>query len=127
MYNFQQRKKVRKALSSRWAFFILLLITLLLVKGAWGVYIKMRESDEFLRKSEKSLQNAHSRKVELSASIEHLKTSEGVEREIRGKFNVAKPGEEIIMIVDQKDLGKEEEQGRIPWYTRLGRFFSNLF
>lgn len=119
MYNFQQKKKIRKLLTSRGAFFVLLIITIFLVRGAVGVYMKGKESKQALAKVSQSLIEVKSREEELAGSIAEMKTPQGVEREIRGKFNVAREGEEVIMIVDEKT---SPENGLEVRKTLYGRF-----
>jgi gas vesicle protein len=127
MYNFQQRKKIRKMLTSRWAFGLLAFITVLLVRGAWGVHLKMKESEEALRKVHENLSTSIEREAQLSKSIESLKTPEGVEREIRGKFNVAKNGEEVIMIVDAKQNEQSVESETPSWADRFAVWLKSFF
>jgi len=42
------------------------------------------------------------REGNLESQIETLKTPEGIEEEIRSKFNVVKPGEQVILIVPEE-------------------------
>jgi len=126
MQDFQQRKKVRKILSGRAAFLVLLIVTILLVRGVWGVFEKERESSLALIKARESLAAADSREQELSTNIERLKTPQGLEREIRDRFSVAKSGEEIILIVDQKKEVELETDTRTVW-EKIGDWFGEVF
>ena len=52
-----------------------------------------REMEELLRKKEG-----------LESNINRLKVPEGIEKELREKFQLKKPGEEFVVIVDEKSL-----------------------
>ena len=63
-------------------------------------------------------------KEKLSSDIAKLQTEEGVEENIREKFGLAKEGEGMIVIVEDKN------QPEIPLETNTSGFFSffkNLF
>ncbi len=114
-------------LTSRWAFVVLAVVTILLLKGAWGVHLKMKESQDSLVKVHQSLQVAQKRETELTTSIDTLKTPEGIEREIRSKFNVAKSGEEVIMVVDTTQNESSTDDTGTPLGRVLGSWFFFLF
>ncbi len=42
----------------------------------------------------------NARKDMLNSEIGRLKTDNGVEEEIRSKFNVAKPGETVVVVIN---------------------------
>ena len=60
----------------------------------------------------------------LSSEIERLKTKDGIEEEIRNKFNVVKPGEHLVVIVDDASTSKNEttKQNTGWWGSFLGWF-----
>ncbi len=114
-------------LTSRVAFFVLLMVTIFLIRGAWGVYQKQVQSSADLLRVKESLGEAQKREIELTQAIEHLQTSEGVEREIREKFNVARSGENVIMIVDEIQSSGLPELRKRSLFNFVTEFLRSLY
>jgi cell division protein FtsB len=121
------KEKFRKALYSRASFVILILITVFLVRGALGVLAKKNESKERLVRAEMDLASAIERENELNSSIERLNTKDGIEEEIRSKFSVAKPGEEIVVIVDAPNSDDGADKKDSSLWGRIKGWFSSIF
>jgi len=113
-------------IASRAVFVILVVVTGLLVQGAYGVLQKKRDTNQDLVKAKQSLVMAEARKQDLTVSIETLKTPQGLEREIRDRFSVAKSGEEIVLIVDPKAEVKPELE-RVSVWQKLWAWIKNIF
>lgn len=126
MKDFQQRKKVRRMAASRAAFLALIIVAVLLIRGAYGVFLKERETSQDLVKTKESLAAADARSQELTLSIETLKTEQGLEKEIRDRFSVAKSGEEIVLIIDPKVEEKLVQEEASLW-IRIRDWFKNVF
>lgn len=126
MEDFRSKQKIRKRLYSRTTFFTLLLITVLLLKGVWGAWDKHRESRANLKNVEVELVEARNRESELATRIEKLETQEGVEKEIRERFSVTKPGEEIVLIVEEDLSGGGHQEGEASWWKKVGKWFADL-
>ncbi len=105
MEDFRIKQKIRKKVYSRWVFFSLLILTALLLQGVFGAWKKHQASKKNLEVVEKNLTEARMREKELDTQIEVLNTQEGIESEIRERFSVTRPGEEIVLIID--DLNNE--------------------
>jgi len=123
MMDFQQKKRMRKVLYSPKVALLLLVVFVFLARGAWGAYTKERESRLNLNKVEEDYSKAMEREAFLSEEIDRLSTEEGMEEEIRGKFNVTKPGEEVVLVIESEgDLSEEvaEKQG---FWKKLISFF----
>lgn len=80
----------------------LLVILFFIIKGSFGVYQKYSFSKNELKKSESELIVLEEKKSNLSEQVAHLDTETGIEKEIRSKFDVAKEGEKLIVIVDDE-------------------------
>ena len=87
---------------------------------------KQIESGENLKKIEENLTSANLKKAELEKNIENLKTEEGQEKEIREKYDVKKPGEEIILIVEPKNVASQNATTS-GVLGKIGKWFKNLF
>lgn len=75
----------------------------------WGgvavirAYAKQREAVVNRNASKRELKEVQQKQVELSANIENLSTDRGLEAEVRNRYRVAKPGEQLVIVVDNKD------------------------
>lgn len=85
---------------------------------------KMEETAKNKKIVEDKIAELEKSKAKLSSDINSLKTEAGVEESIRNKFGLAKDGENMIMITEDKNLPETQSQ------TDSSGFFSflkNLF
>lgn len=88
-------------------FFVLLFFV---GRAALNTYGKMTESSVRRSQAEAELAELEGRFDELSKKVEYLETEKGIEEEIRTKFNVAREGEKVFVIVgDNNDKEKTVE------------------
>lgn len=104
---------------------ILLLLCGLLFRATWGMYVKATQSKEEASKVSLELSELKQREVVLRDSIEKLKTDSGVEAEIREKYNVAREGEQVVVLVG----GTTTIATTTPksFWDKTRQFFSNMF
>ena len=102
-------------------FAILVLIFAWNVFGFWG---KMEETAKNKKTAEDKIVDLQKQKDKLSNDISKLNTDQGVEENIRDKFGLAKPGEGMIVVVD--DTSKPPAPPSSVSSKFLG-FFKNLF
>lgn len=81
---------------------LLVLVSILLVRGTWSMYTKYRDAKERTQVAASELAAVQERKVLLQGQLERIKTSNGVEEELRHKFDVAREGEHLVVIVDKE-------------------------
>lgn len=110
MLEFQEKRKFKKFLYCRLTSIFLLILVILILKGVWEVYEKQHYTKDNLTRVASDLQNLKERELMLSSEIQRLKTENGKEQEVREKFGLVRPGEEVIIIVDDLD-GEEEGAG----------------
>jgi cell division protein FtsB len=103
MRDFQGRRKWHRILRSDVFSFILLIATILLLKSVWGVYNKDSVARINMQEAEVTLANLQKKKAGLEKEIAKLNTERGVEEELRRRFQVVKPGEQVLMIVDKNE------------------------
>lgn len=113
-----RKRQIRKLLYSRPMVFILLLAVLWVGKAAWGVYLKERDSRQKLGHTMEELAALKTRQVSLQEKIDRFKTEQGVEAEIREQFPVAKPGERMVVIVEDQATPKPK-----PAPSLVSKFF----
>ena len=102
MREFQEKRKIKRRIYSKTTVIILAIILLLFVEGTWKVYQKDRKSGQNLDRVNSELSSLSARQIALNAEISRLKTDQGTEDEIRSKYDVSKPGEQVLVIVDKE-------------------------
>ncbi len=102
MKELQQKQRFKKFLYSTPFLIVLLIVAFLLGKGAWGIVSKQYESGARLEELEEKNKMLRERQVNLESDIANLQTDEGVMAEIRAKFNAAREGEHLVVILDEK-------------------------
>jgi len=125
MIDFQQKKKARKILYSKLSIFILLILVILLGRSTYHIYERKQLSDNDYASVKKSYDNLNAREVMLNSEIARLNTQSGIEEEIRSKFNVSKPGERVITVVNgsSSDEGKDRTIKNIGIWSRFTSWF----
>jgi len=121
MFDFYEKRKMRNIVYSKPALVLLGIIMLAFVYSVYGAIQKERETRVVREQRESVLNELHEREEVLQKEIDRLNTEKGVESEIRSKFEVAKEGEEVIVIVE----APEEEEEFIPQEEK--GFFKKLF
>lgn len=102
MKELQRRQKIRQILYSWPSIVVMALIAFFLIKGAFGVMVKERESARRVDDLEAKFGELNTRETELNEDISRLGTERGVEEEIRDKFSVTREGEFVAIIVDER-------------------------
>lgn len=103
MREFQDRRRVKKLLHSRYALAVLVIAILILSRAVWGIYVKYEKSKILAEKSQADLLVLEARENTLTRSINALGTEEGREKELRDRFGVVKEGEKMIILVDDSE------------------------
>ena len=114
MREFERKKKIYRIFYSKVTLLILLILLAISIKSTWNIYKKYKESKEYIQHSRQELTLVTERQKELESKVEELHTEKGIEKEIRTNFNVAKEGEQVIIIVP--DESKEE----VPAVSKKG-------
>lgn len=102
MFDFQQKRKLKAAFGSRVTWVILLVLTTLMAVSAYNRYQIARDMAERRNVVEKELEALVDRKLELEADVQYLSGERGMEAEMRRQFDVAKEGEQVVIIVEDE-------------------------
>lgn len=127
MHEFQQKQKIRRILYSRNSLIVIAIITTFFLRGAWGVWQKQKESEVKLKETEAALALAQNRQTVLTQNIERLNTQEGVEHEIRERFSVKKPGEDVILVVEPEQATSGEVTESKSSWSKVVSWFASFF
>ena len=129
MREFQEKRKFKKIVYSVWLQAILGIIFLALVFSAVKVYKKSRISVQKFQEIKEERAGLEKRNAELAAEAARLESESGQEREIRKRFDVAKPGEKIIVIVDKtsEDVKISGANVKTGFFPGIWRWVKNWF
>ena len=121
MFDFYEKRKLRNILYSKPVLAMLAVIILLFSYSVWGAYQKEAETRGKWNQRASVLDELKDRESGLQTEIDRLDTPRGLEAEIRNKYEVAKDGEEVIVIVEPPD----EEATTAP--SEQKGFWARLF
>jgi cell division protein FtsB len=99
---------------------LLALVIVWLVSLIFGIARKEEIARTTVAETKEELAQLEVRKETLQANIAELGTDRGQEASLRQTFGVAKPGEEVIIVVTEKDLPPPPE---VTWWARVLHFF----
>ncbi|MEI6528675.1 MAG: septum formation initiator family protein [bacterium] len=125
MLEFQEKRKIRKMMYSKPALIVLFIAIVFLLKEVYDIYQKQQISRQNYDRVATSVESLKSREKMLTSELDRLSTNQGVEAEIREKFNVVKPGEEIIMVINSSSSEADQTAGNSEqnwWQKFIGWF-----
>ena len=121
MLQFYEKRTLRGYLTSPIALGILGLICLFMSTVVYDRYSIEREMLAKQQDAEKNLNNLEARKVELDKKVQYLSNDRGIEAEMRRNFDVARPGEQVVIIIDPEKPADVKPLDAMPapekpWY-----------
>lgn len=108
MNNFQAKKKNRKIIHTIPVLLILSIILIIFVVGVFSLFFKMQDTHRNKENSQAKLKELEDRKSKLLLDIEGLTTTSGQEKLFRENYGFAKPGEGVVVIVEDENSKKLE-------------------
>lgn len=106
---------------------VLITLGIVILISAWSVlrfWNKMEETTKNKKITEDRVATLLQQKEKLLVDINALQTDEGKERIFRENFGLAKEGEELIVVVDDKT---QPEPPKTSSFSSFFSFFKNLF
>jgi cell division protein FtsB len=117
MFGFHEKRKLRGIIYSKGAIVLLGAVTVFMSVVVWSSYSK--EYDTRVRKNEQQagFGELSKRAEELRSEISRLQSAAGVEAEVRDKYGVRLPGEELIVIIepDAEESLQVQPRSRSLW------------
>lgn len=113
MFDFYQKRKLRAVVNSPITQGVILALALMV---GWSAYVRFEVAMEMReRRVQADLQAAalEQRKVELEKKVDYLSSKRGIESELRRQFDVALPGEQVVVIIDDE----KDESSIVPLST----------
>ncbi len=117
--HFGKQNTYKEFLYSKPMIIFLVLLALLLVTSVFERFGIERQMAQRRMESEEELQLQKQRRLELEQRVEYLEGQRGIEEELRKNFDVAKEGEQIIILVgdDENPIEKQQKEDSVyPWY-----------
>ena len=125
-YRKNEPSLLQTILASHWTQAVLLL---LIAGMGWQVYDRFtieRSVAERRADTEVELQNLQAQRAELAEQVENMQDDFGIETEIRQNFDVAREGEQIVIILDDDldsvperegpSIDDDTENSKARWY-----------
>lgn len=122
MLEFRERQKRRRVLSSNITIGVLCIVIAIAAKETWDLYAKERHARELLENARVRQESLGEREAFLKSELANLGDEEGVEGELRERFGIAKPGEKVIVLIDEEATTTFEEPKK-GWWARLWSWF----
>jgi len=124
MDEFKKRSLLRRIIFSRFVFLALVVIAVALGFSVVKTYEINRAAETIKSKAENELLALEDKRKQFEASLGRLNSEFGVEEELRSKLQVKKPGEELVIIIEETNGGGEASSTEINQETG---FFKDFF
>lgn len=104
------------------------LAVFLVVVLCWGLfvvyrmYVKNREAVALRNQFQGELETLNHKKEELSDKINNLSTDRGLEAEVRNRYRVIRPGEQLVIVVDDAAKNGQPTASKPSIWTRIKEF-----
>ena len=102
---------------------VLFVLAILMSWSAYNRYQKSEIMEGRRLEAEAEVQRLRDQKATLEKQVNYLKDERGIEAEMRRQFDVALPGEQVVVIVDDKDTNASSSNEsntpvieERPWY-----------
>lgn len=131
MFDFHEKRKIRRIIFSKTVIGVLFALTILLSFSVFERYIIAREMQKKLDDKYAELNALTLRAQTLEKKVTYLSDERGVEEELRSRFDVAKEGEQVVILIDPKQSRKATtsanyEDNQTDTYTVKQSFFSRF-
>lgn len=125
LIDFTTKRKLRRIVYSKPVAIGLFALVCFLSYVTHGMYETSKEAHVRRDTAAAELAELEEREQYLTAEIERLQTARGLEAEVREKFDVAKEGEKVIVILEEAREPEKESVVDEPrsWIDRIKEWF----
>jgi len=124
MRNFQKKRVWRNIMQSKPVLILLGVVILVFAWSVLGFWSQMRETGRNKQIVENKVIELKEQKEKLVSDIESLKTEEGKEKFFRENYGLAKEGENVIVVVEDKT---PPAPPKTSFSDGFFSFFKNIF
>ena len=127
MLGFHEKRRLARLLSSKGTMLLLFVLIGGGVYAAVNAYYVQERATHKRTELEQELRQLETRALDLEHDIPYLEDPRGIEAELRRRYDVAKEGEEVIVLLEE-----EREEPGVPttapeptrtFWSRLGTWF----
>jgi cell division protein FtsB len=116
---FGKNNSYKTYLYSRVTVAVLAVVAVLLFMSVFERFGVERDMSTRRTASESELERLQGRKIQLEDRVQYLEGERGIEEEIRKNFDVAREGEQVIILTGEEeviDVPNDEAVVEYPWY-----------
>ncbi|HET8575091.1 MAG TPA: septum formation initiator family protein [Candidatus Paceibacterota bacterium] len=110
LQNRQKRTGWKKVLFSKFTGVFLVFAVIFMTSVVWHMYEHYQDTKEKMLAASAKFASVAQQQNDLEQKITNLQSKSGVEAELRKKFMVAKDGEHVLVLVDQKTATNTPEE-----------------
>jgi len=103
MLQFYQKRSWVRVLQTWWFVGVLAIVCVLMTMVVFNRFQIEREMSLRRAEAEQHLANLQARKADIEDKVEYLGSERGMEAEMRRNFDVAQPGEQVVIILDPEN------------------------
>lgn len=109
MFDFHEKRRIRSFLYSKVVVGVFLFATILLSISVYNRFVVTEDMKAKLDARRVTLEELQGRALMLESKVKYLENDRGVEEELRNRFDVAKEGEQVVILIDPVK-GKQKEE-----------------
>lgn len=102
MFDFHQKRRMRTVFASRVTQGILLLVAFFVLLSAYNRYLIAREMADRREAVESEIAALEARRESMEAEVKYLSNERGIEAEMRRQFDIARDGEQVVIILEDE-------------------------
>jgi cell division protein FtsB len=102
MFDFHQKRKMKTVFGSRFTQTILIILSFFIIMSAGNRYMIAREMADRRSAAEVEIQALQDRRETLEAEVQYLSNERGIEAEMRRQFDIAREGEQVVIIIEDE-------------------------
>lgn len=102
MFDFHQKRKLRSIFGSRLTQGIVLILAAFILVSAYNRYLIARDMAERRAAVESEIATLEERRETLDTQVQYLSNERGIESEMRRQFDIAREGEQVVIILEDE-------------------------
>jgi cell division protein FtsB len=83
------------------------------------VYFKDHEAIELRDQEARQLVDLNEKQAQLTNQIDSFSSERGIEAEVRNRYRVARPGENLVIVVDNSDSAQVPQQSKPTLWQKI--------
>jgi cell division protein FtsB len=100
MFDFHEKRRIRSFLYSKVVVGIFFLLSILLSISVYNRFVVTEDMKAKLDARRVTLEELQGRALMLESKVKYLENDRGVEEELRNRFDVAKQGEKVVILIE---------------------------